>query len=92
MRTAINDGLVTADYLIERLGGTYRVANILGIKSPSVSDWKKGNSIPDDKLIRLANEIELVSGGVIGRKVLFPEDWMSIWPELAESDKCACRS
>jgi DNA-binding transcriptional regulator YdaS (Cro superfamily) len=92
MKTAINCGQLTAEHLIDMLGGTFRVSGLLGIKPPSVSDWKSLNSIPDDKLIRLATEIESASGGSISREILFPEDWQKIWPELAQSDKCACQS
>ena len=68
--------------LIEALGGTFAVADLIGIKAPSVSGWKEANRIPMDKLMRLAPIAE--SRGIVTRKQLFPTDWQAIWPELAE--------
>lgn len=65
--------------LIEMLGGTTEVARLVGIKPPSVSDWKK-SGIPEDKLIRLAPIAE--SRGIASRKELLPNLWQQIWPEL----------
>jgi len=65
--------------LIELLGGTTEVARLIGIKPPSVSDWKK-SGIPEDKLIRLAPIAE--SRGIASRKELLPNLWKQIWPEL----------
>lgn len=48
--------------LIDLLGGTNAVARRLGIKPPSVSEWRK-NGMPDDKLILLAVDIERASRG-----------------------------
>lgn len=67
--------------LIELLGGTTEVARLIGIKPPSVSDWKK-SGIPEDKLIRLAPIAEL--RGIASRKELLPNLWQQIWPELVK--------
>lgn len=66
--------------LIEALGGTAAVAELSGVKAPSVSGWKESGRIPDDKLIRLAPIAE--ARGITTRKKLFPLDWQAIWPEL----------
>ncbi|WP_349817223.1 carph-isopro domain-containing protein [Acidovorax sp. SUPP950] len=66
--------------LIEALGGTNTVADLAGVKPPSVSGWKEAGRIPDGKLIRLAPIAE--TRGVSSRKELFPNDWHLIWPEL----------
>lgn len=71
--------------LIEALGGTAAVADLSGVKPPSVSGWKETGRIPDDKLIRLAPIAE--ARGITTRKALFPDDWHQIWPELAEPVK-----
>lgn len=79
---------MTAAHFIDSLGGTGAVANILGIKAPSVSAWRDGRSvlrIPDDKLIRLAPLAEI--RGVATRKDLRPNDWQLIWPELTPKRK-----
>lgn len=67
--------------LIDLLGGTNAVARRLGIKPPSVSEWRK-NGMPDDKLILLAVDIERASRGAVRRWHLRPGDWHRIWPEL----------
>ncbi len=66
--------------LIDSLGGTAKVAELVGIKSPSVSEWRANDKIPRDKLILLAPYFE--KAGVISRKELFPDTWDLIWPEL----------
>lgn len=76
----------TAKELIEILGGAPAVARMLGIKNPSVYEWKERNRIPDDKLIRLAPSIERLTNSKITRKDLRPGDWSEIWPELARSE------
>lgn len=68
--------------LIEALGGTAAVAELTGVKPPSVSGWKESGRIPDDKLMRLAPVAE--ARGIATRKELFPTDYFLIWPELAE--------
>lgn len=69
--------------LIKALGGTFAVAELTGVRPPSVSGWKEAGRIPDDKLIRLAPIAE--ARGITTRKKLFPSDWQAIWPELAEA-------
>lgn len=71
--------------LIEKLGGTFAVAVLAKVKPPSVSGWKEANRIPDDKLIRLAPIAE--ARGIVSRKILFPNDWAEIWPEMAQSTR-----
>lgn len=68
--------------LIEKLGGTSRVAELAGVKPPSVSEWKSGNRIPRESLIFLAPIAE--AAGIATRKKLLPNDWERIWPELSE--------
>lgn len=69
--------------LIEALGGTAAVAELTGVKPPSVSGWKESGRIPDDKLIRLAPIAE--ARGIASRAELFPKDYFRIWPELADA-------
>lgn len=74
---------MTSSEMIDRLGGTTAVAKLLNVKPPSVHGWRAGG-IPDDKLIRLAPILERVTNGEVTRKDLRPDDWESIWPELAQ--------
>lgn len=73
----------SASALIDALGGTTAVARLLGVKSPSVADWRlKG--IPAARLLRLAVVAE--QRGVSKRWELCPQDWHLIWPELIGAD------
>ena len=78
----------THSELIDLLGGTTAVARMLGIKPPSVHDWRR-KGIPDDKLIRMAVALERATGGAVSRRDLRPEDWAQIWPELADREEPA---
>ncbi|MDO9357890.1 MAG: hypothetical protein Q7T70_02715 [Polaromonas sp.] len=69
--------------LIAALGGTAAVAELAGVKPPSVSGWKEAGRIPDNQLIRLAPVTE--ARGIATRKELFPTDWHKIWPELVKT-------
>lgn len=65
--------------------GPTEIARFLGIKQPSVQGWKLADgrvSIPVFRLMQLAPEIEVRSGGRISRKDLFPDCWQKYWPEL----------
>lgn len=65
--------------------GPTEIARFLGIKQPSVQGWKLADgrvSIPEFRLMQLAPEIEVRSGGRISRKDLFPDCWQKYWPEL----------
>lgn len=70
----------TTSELIDIAGGTASVARFFQIASASVSEWRKMQKLPDDKLIRLAPLIETKSK--IKRWDLRPNDWFLIWPEL----------
>ena len=76
-------GMLSASEIIDALGGTAAVAQLCGVKAPSVSGWRTSSKIPDDKLIRLAPVLEV--RGVVTRRKLFPDDWHLIWPELVKS-------
>lgn len=66
--------------LIDALGGCNAVAEILGIKAPSVHEWKQRKSIPEARRIRLAVVAE--DRGLTTRKALFPKNYHEIWIEL----------
>ena len=80
-------GPMDATTLIDRLGGTMAVSALLGVKSPSVSEWKANDRIPLDKLIRLAPRAE--AQGIATRQELLPDNWAEIWPELARKARKA---
>lgn len=67
--------------IIEAFGGTSAVAEYVGVKPPSVSEWKTNGRIPVGSLAVLAPELEF--RGICSRKELFPNDWQKRWPEIA---------
>lgn len=73
---------MTPSEIIDVLGGTTAVARLLSVKPPSVHAWR-ACGIPADKLIRLAPMVEKATDGAVSRRDLRPDDWESIWPELA---------
>lgn len=73
--------------LIEEFGGTSAVAAYVGVKPPSVSEWKTNERIPIGSLAVLAPELEL--RGICSRKELFPNDWQKRWPEIVMRDEDA---
>lgn len=74
--------MLTDEQLIVELGDCTKVADLVDIKPPSVSSWKKKKIIPTDKRIFLAVIAE--ARGISTRKELFPESYEKIWPELRE--------
>jgi hypothetical protein len=65
--------------LIDRLGGTAKVAARVGVRQASVSGWRV-SGIPELRRIELGADIELACG--IPRWEQRPNDWHRIWPEL----------
>lgn len=61
----------TPTEIIERLGGPAKVARLIGIKAPSVCEWRGKARIPEASLYKLAPHIERVMG--ISRHELCPE-------------------
>ena len=68
--------------IIDLLGGVASVARMLGIKSPSVSEWLRVG-IPEARLRELAGQIEIKSGGRFSRRARWPDKYAFYWPELA---------
>ena len=69
--------------LIDFLGGTNAVAELFDIKPPSVTQWRECG-IPRSRLFVLAPIAEKREGTQWTRKSLFPNDWQTLWPELAK--------
>lgn len=81
---------ITFNDLIDVFGSIANIARYCGIKPPSVCGWRDNNSIPESKLIMMAPYIEsktINSVRPLTRKIIFPDKWQVIWPELAEGDK-----
>jgi len=69
------------DYLSQKRGRQASLAKTIGAHAPDVSRWADGSRpVPTDK----CTPIEQATNGQVTRKDLRPNDWESIWPELAE--------
>jgi DNA-binding transcriptional regulator YdaS (Cro superfamily) len=67
--------------IIEILGGTSKVSRLCGVSPAAVCQWRK-NGIPEDRLILLATQLEMLTGGKFNRKERFPSKWQMIWGNL----------
>lgn len=62
-------------------GNGLLLANGLGVKPPTVSDWVTGKKrIPLDKVM----PIERLTDGAVTRRHMRPHDYLIHWPELAK--------
>jgi len=67
--------------IIEILGGTSQVSRLCGVSPAAVCQWRK-NGIPEDRLILLATQLEMLTNGKFNRKERFPTKWQMIWGNL----------
>jgi len=66
----------------EIVGGVGKLATLLGVAAPTVTQWCKGSRpVPPRKAVR----IETATGRQVTRQDLYPHDYLEIWPELASS-------
>jgi DNA-binding transcriptional regulator YdaS (Cro superfamily) len=64
---------------VEVLGSQSLLAAALGVKQPTISEWARWTvPIPIERCV----DIERVTGGIVTRRHLRPDDWHRIWPEL----------
>jgi DNA-binding transcriptional regulator YdaS (Cro superfamily) len=61
----------TPDEIITALGGPKKVADLIGIKPPSVCEWRNKAAIPAASLHKLAPHIERAMG--VPRHVICPD-------------------
>ncbi|MBB5462908.1 Cro/CI family transcriptional regulator [Paraburkholderia sp. Cpub6] len=62
------------------VGGYKALADILGVTKGAVHQWMS----PDRQVpIEHCTPIEQATSGAVTRQMLRPDDWESIWPELA---------
>lgn len=73
----------TISSAIAAVGGLVRLASVLGVKPPTVSQWANGHRpVPVQHCVA----IERATAGAVTRRDLRPDDWHLIWPELVESE------
>ena len=58
-------------------------AESLGVTQGLISQWARGKALPPPKR---CVAIERLTGGVVTRQELRPDDWAEHWPELATDD------
>lgn len=68
------------DRAAQHCGGVTKLAIALGLGQSVVSNWKARESVIDAVY---CTAIEKVTGGIVSRRDLRPDDWQAIWPELA---------
>lgn len=62
-------------------GSAVNLAKAISGYSSDVCDWANGyRRVPPARCVA----IEKATGGVVTRRDLRPDDWMKIWPELAD--------
>jgi DNA-binding transcriptional regulator YdaS (Cro superfamily) len=67
----------------EWFGGAVELAKVININPTAIANWAaKRQPVP---IIRCV-QIEEVTGGMVTRKQLRPNDWHLIWPELRGKD------
>jgi DNA-binding transcriptional regulator YdaS (Cro superfamily) len=71
--------MTLSEYIRAARGNAVALAAALGVHKTQISNWANPkNTIPPARCV----EIEKVTG-VVTRKDLRPDDWETIWPELA---------
>lgn len=71
-------------YLSQERGRQAALAKAIGAHAPDVSRWAEGTRpIP----VTYGAAIEAATGGLVTRQEMFPDDWQTIWPELASKPR-----
>lgn len=69
-------------YLSQERGRQAALAKAIGAYAPDVSRWADGTRpIP----VAYGAPIEAATNGAVTRQEMFPNEWQTIWPELAKS-------
>lgn len=64
---------------IDQKGGLSQSARELGVSRQQLFNWIAGRQVP----VKFCSAVEQKFG--VSRKVLRPNDWQAIWPELEKS-------
>jgi DNA-binding transcriptional regulator YdaS (Cro superfamily) len=72
------------EYFSTRRGKQSKLAVLLGVSRSQMSQMVKGTcAISNERCVI----IEEFTSGEVSRKDLCPNDWIKIWPELAQQNK-----
>jgi DNA-binding transcriptional regulator YdaS (Cro superfamily) len=70
---------IPVETAIKIVGGGAKLAKLVGVKPPTVSQWLKyTRPVPPIRCLA----IESATGGIVSRSDLRPDDWHKIWPEF----------
>lgn len=72
------DGPHPLDLAAKLVGGRAALADRLDVSVGAIGNWKS-RGVPIEQCV----PIERLTGGVVSRPMLRPNDWQDIWPELA---------
>lgn len=79
---ANNAGMEFNKWVGMKRGRSLAIAKAVGVTPPVVSDWVTGKKgIPVERCVA----IEKATYGEVTRRDLRPDDWVEIWPELAQT-------
>jgi len=67
------------DHAALLLGGRSGLATLLKVTPAAIGNWRM-RGVP----LKHCPEIERLTGRLVTRQMLRPDDWRQIWPELAE--------
>lgn len=68
---------------ISTLGGLSKFSKAIGVRPPTVSEWATGKRpVP----IKRCVQIEKLTGGVVTRKDLRPNDYHEIWTDIDDKE------
>ena len=73
--------MLSEKQMIDLLGGTTKAAELFGCTKASITLWKK-RGIPEHHKMKLVLELEKQTNGLVNRKIMFPETYHLMWPEL----------
>lgn len=65
---------------VEVVGSQRALAEACGVSQPAVARWVRVGSAPAE----YCAAIETACAGQVTRQQIHPDDWVRIWPELAE--------
>ncbi len=67
---------------LNKIENSNRFSKRIGVPLPSISNWRhKKRPVPIEKAL----VIESATNGLVTRKELRPNDWQTLWPELAQT-------
>jgi DNA-binding transcriptional regulator YdaS (Cro superfamily) len=70
-----------SEYLNSERGRAAKLAISLGVGISYISQMASGYRVISPAR---ASQIETLTGGIVSRREMRPDDWKSIWPDLSE--------